>query len=130
MITMEKIKAILNKRYPVEKLSEQNIICALQILYDAGIDYKVYAIHLLQSGLDVYIDEETYKQITCTQIFIDGKIKCLDNYSGPVIPCNNIKSVKVIQQEMWKLKNVICDGQFFEEFIISKYGIEHIREVK
>ena len=28
------------------------------------------------------------------------------------------------------LKNVICDGQFYEEFIVSKYGIEYIREVK
>uniref|UniRef100_A0A6M3XGM8 Uncharacterized protein n=1 Tax=viral metagenome TaxID=1070528 RepID=A0A6M3XGM8_9ZZZZ len=127
---MKKIKEILRKHYPTEIPGDQNILCALQLLHDASVDYKVYVIHLLQSGLDVYIDEETYKQITCTQIFIDGKIKCLDDYPDVIMPCNDIKSVKVIQQEMWKLKNVICNGQFHEEFIVSKYGIEHIMEVK
>jgi len=125
---MKKIKEIIDE-WHYDSYCFAPMRVALETLRVQGIKYKVYVVRL-QTGLDVYIDEETYKQITCTQIFIDGKIKYLDDYPGPVIPCNDIKSVKVIQQEMWKLKNVICDGQFHEEFIVSKYGIEHIMEVK
>ena len=109
---MEKIK----DASPAEKLGEQNIICALQLLRDSGEEHKVYVIHLLHSGLDIYINEETYLMMT-------GKNR---EYYTP----EERQNMEMSCIEGCFIKNIICGGQFYEEFVVNNYGIEYIKKVK
>ena len=136
---MKRIKEIIdnfNSEYKLlygEGYHEYNINMALYVLKAKGERFKVYEIHLLQSGMDVIIGGKDYHKFG-TRMLIpqDGKSVLADDFERlDIIPCNNPGDIRILPiLDLITLNGVFCDGKWYDEFIVSKYGIEHIRELK
>ena len=134
---MKRIKEIMDSpefnRHYLDFYTDEDILTARERLKSEGEQFKAYIVHLLQSGLDVIIGQQDYSKFK-ERIFIpqDDAINWED-YNGTLnlIPCSNPKDVRIHPvSDLITLSGVFCDGKWYDEFTVSKYGIEHIRELK
>ena len=131
---MKRIKEIMDspefgRRYP-DFYTDEDIFTARERLKSEGEHFKAYYIRLLQSGYDVIISEQEYRKMTTSRVLYHSHSTPYEAMNEAMMPYPDGDIQYIPAADFLTLSGVFCDGKWYDEFIVSKYGIEHIREVK